>query len=70
MITNDYIQGYIAALKTLESRVDDLILTYESERNQNDLKIEPLKHVKTSINDIRKSYKELVQRLNNGQKKK
>jgi hypothetical protein len=74
MINNDYIQGYINALKTLETFTDHLIATYELEKRETlstseDPRLEPLQQVKKNINEIRSNYRDLIQRLNDGQKK-
>jgi hypothetical protein len=74
MITNDYIKGYITALKTVEENADHLIASYKSVQSSryeehSEIALEALYNVKSHIKQLKESYKDLVQRLNNGQKK-
>lgn len=74
MITNEYIKGYITALRTVEENADHLIASYKNVQSSryeehSEIALEALHNVKSHIKQLKESYKDLVQRLNNGQKK-
>jgi hypothetical protein len=69
MITNEFFKGYHRALNTVEENVDALIELRE--QGDNDFfYTSALKQVKSHINQVRQSYKELQKHLANEQKKK
>lgn len=69
MITNEFFQGYHQALNTVEENVDSLIRLRQ--QGDNDFfYTSALKQVKTHIEQIRSSYRELQKQLANEQKKK
>lgn len=69
MITNEFFQGYHQALNTVEENVDSLIRLRQ--QGDNDFfYTSALKQVKTHIEQVRSSYRELQKQLANEQKKK
>jgi hypothetical protein len=69
MITNEFFKGYHQALNTVEENVDSLIKLRE--QGDNDFfYTSALKQVKSHINQVRQSYRELQKQLANEQKKK
>lgn len=69
MITNEFFQGYHQALNTVEENVDSLIKFRE--QGDNDFFYQSaLKQVKSHINQVRESYKQLQKQLADEQKKK
>jgi len=69
MITNEFFHGYHQALNTVEENVDSLLKLRE--QGDNDFfYTSALKQVKSHINQVRQSYKELQKQMANEQKKK
>jgi hypothetical protein len=61
MITNDYIKGYVIALETLDSTLDEWIkVTLDYERDA----ISGYQDVKNYIKQQKENYKTLVKELN------
>jgi len=77
MITNEFFKGYHQALNTVEDNVAHLIDVYENQYNETprhatidiEKTLEALDSVKSHINQLRRSYKELQRQLVNEQKK-
>lgn len=69
MITNEFFQGYHQALNTVEENVDSLI-KFRQQGDNDFFYTSALKQVKSHIEQVRKSYKELQKQLANEQKKK
>jgi hypothetical protein len=69
MITNEFFQGYHQALNTVEENVEAL-LKLRQQGDNDFFYTSALKQVKSHIEQVRKSYKELQKQLSNEQKKK
>lgn len=66
MITNDYIKGYIMALETLDSTLNEWI----KEEWNNDEICNSYNNVQLYIEQQKNNYKQLVKELNEAQSKK
>jgi hypothetical protein len=67
MVTNDFIEGYVMALDSLDSTLDEWIkVTNDYERDA----ISGYDDVKHYIKEQKKFYKKLVKELNEAQSKK
>lgn len=69
MITNEFFQGYHQALNTVEENVEAL-LKFREQGDNDFFYTSALRQVKTHIEQVRSSYKELQRQLANEQKKK
>lgn len=76
MITNDFIKGYISALKTVEENIDQRLDSYYlqsdgigHENSYIQTKTVELRAIKSHINQLRESYKQLVKEQNARQTK-
>lgn len=71
MITNDYIQGYIAALKTCQDMAEHTVrVCVDLEENgEACVGSETAQSIVVGIQDLHQSYRQLVDNLNKGIKK-